>query len=392
MAVREHWEIKGIQWIAVQEDWVTVVSQADTVNFVWWWTVTDVWGVATINIPQWATWYREDVPMGSATYTFVNSPATATSFLIFTDSGTLLFSWIDYTYDPDTETVTFLSLWANERAYIWVAHALVNGGNVWDMVKAVYDPNNVQQNVYDYNYFINTPTIPDAQIQSDWAQADNTKVDYIKNKPTINIKAFYLASTSDLTNAQAAYDWLTSGNIPVVVHNDEEYFVASIDSSKVILCGIASDNSNGSSYTERTQDNLIFSLSGGTVTGITTGFGGNMSMYYLSPWVDYATPYTPQYDGSPATKKYVDDSVADMVEWPASSVDWNIVVFDGNTGKVIKDSGLNIQVSNNPSGNPCNIFYDNGTIYLQVVVPSNILLENDDNLITEDDKNIILEN
>ena len=27
--------------------------------------------------------------------------------------------------------------------------------------------------------------IPDAQIQSDWNQADNTKVDYIKNKPTI---------------------------------------------------------------------------------------------------------------------------------------------------------------------------------------------------------------
>ena len=29
------------------------------------------------------------------------------------------------------------------------------------------------------------PTIPDAQIQSDWNQSDNTKKDYIKNKPTI---------------------------------------------------------------------------------------------------------------------------------------------------------------------------------------------------------------
>lgn len=28
-------------------------------------------------------------------------------------------------------------------------------------------------------------TIPDAQIQSNWSQNDNTKVDYIKNKPTI---------------------------------------------------------------------------------------------------------------------------------------------------------------------------------------------------------------
>jgi hypothetical protein len=159
MTAREWWEVKWIQWIAVQENWSTVVSSADTVNIVWGWTVTDVWGVATINIPYWAEWYREDVPAGSATYTFVNEPATATSFLIFTDSGTLLFSGIDYTYNASTHTVTFLSLDTNEAAYIWVAHASVVWGNVWDMVKAVYDPNNVQRNVYDYTYFINTPTI-----------------------------------------------------------------------------------------------------------------------------------------------------------------------------------------------------------------------------------------
>ena len=32
---------------------------------------------------------------------------------------------------------------------------------------------------------LNKPTIPAAQIQSDWTQATNTAVDYIKNKPTI---------------------------------------------------------------------------------------------------------------------------------------------------------------------------------------------------------------
>jgi hypothetical protein len=39
----------------------------------------------------------------------------------------------------------------------------------------------------------NKPTIPDAQIQSDWNQTDNTAKDYIKNKPTIS-------SAPDLTN------------------------------------------------------------------------------------------------------------------------------------------------------------------------------------------------
>ena len=37
----------------------------------------------------------------------------------------------------------------------------------------------------DYDDLLNKPTIPAAQVQSDWSQADNTQVDYIKNKPTI---------------------------------------------------------------------------------------------------------------------------------------------------------------------------------------------------------------
>ena len=38
----------------------------------------------------------------------------------------------------------------------------------------------------DYDDLLNKPTIPAAQVQSDYAQADNTKVDYIKNKPDID--------------------------------------------------------------------------------------------------------------------------------------------------------------------------------------------------------------
>ena len=46
----------------------------------------------------------------------------------------------------------------------------------------------------DYDDLTNKPTIPDAQVQSDWSQSDNTQVDYIKNKPTIP------TNTSDLNN------------------------------------------------------------------------------------------------------------------------------------------------------------------------------------------------
>ena len=294
MAVREHWEIKWILWINVQEGWVTQVSSADTINIVWGWTVTDVWGVATINIPQWATWYREDVTAGSASYTLQHSPANSTAFLVFTDSGTLLFSWIDYTYDPDTETITFLSLWANEKAYIWIANALVGWGGIWDMVKAVYDPNNVQQNVYDYNYFINTPTIWNATLKI--------------QKNSTDVGTFTANATSDVT----------------------------IDLSVPTTVAELSDSS------------------------------------------DYVT------DSELTT------TLSDYVVWPASSVDGNIAVFDGNTGKLIEDSWLNIQVTDTPSGDPCSVYYDNGTIY--IVTPAYLWLEDWDAILKEDGDKLIMEN
>ena len=46
----------------------------------------------------------------------------------------------------------------------------------------------------DYDDLINAPSIPAAQIQSDWNQTNNLLLDFIKNKPSIP------TATSDLTN------------------------------------------------------------------------------------------------------------------------------------------------------------------------------------------------
>ena len=111
----------------------------------------------------------------------------------------------------------------------------------WDMLKATYDPNNIWKDAFDYDNFINTPTIPAAQIQSDWNEADNTKLDYIKNKPTIptvnnstieiqenwtKVKDFTLnqsswetinitvpTKVSDLSNDSWFITWITSGDV-----------------------------------------------------------------------------------------------------------------------------------------------------------------------------------
>ena len=320
MAVKEYWEIKWILWINVQEDWVTQVTATDTVNIVWWWTVTDVWGVATINIPQWVTWYREDVSAGSASYTFINSPATDTSFLVFTDSGTLMFLWIDYTYDPDTETITFLSLGANEAAYIWVAHALVTGWNVGDMVKAVYDPNNVQQNVYDYNYFINTPTIWNATLK---IQKNGTDVNSITMNATSDVTANITVPTT-VAELSDANDYVTGSELSVALN----------------------DYALVTDIPTKTSD-LV-----------------NDSWFLTSAW---------------------------DVDWPATSMDGNIAVFDGNTGKIIKDSWLSIQVTDTPTGDQCDVYYDNGVIYIVTNAVNYLLLESWDDILTEDWDKFIME-
>ena len=64
-----------------------------------------------------------------------------------------------------------------------------------------------------YNWLIDKPSIPDAQVQSDYAQSDNTKVDYIKNKPDISAMI-----------EQAIYDILPVASVsssPVATFNTE---------------------------------------------------------------------------------------------------------------------------------------------------------------------------
>ena len=69
----------------------------------------------------------------------------------------------------------------------------------------------------DYDDLSNKPTIPAAQVQSDWNESDNTKADFIKNKPTLANVATS-GDYDDLSNkptipaAQVQSDWNESDN------------------------------------------------------------------------------------------------------------------------------------------------------------------------------------
>ena len=385
MAVREYWEIKWIEWINVQQDWVTQVSLTDTFNFVWGWTVTDTGWVATINIPQWVTWYREDVTAWSATYTFQHSPATTTSFLVFTDSWTLMFLGVDYTYDPDTETITFLSLGNSEAAYIWVAHAIVQWWGIGDMVKSVYDPTNINSSAFQMDNFIdgtNKHYISTAEKTSiSTALQPNDNISNLYNDTWYITSVDLPTKTSDLQNDS----WfITAANIPTKTSqlNNDSWFITSssvptktseLQNDSWFVTNQVSNWAYDSTWdwdnTTAPSKNAVYDKMETVVSSV------SWKQDTLVSWTNIKTINNTSllWSGNISiTWAWWD------VVWPSNSTDSHIAVFDWATGKLLKDSWLTIQVTNSvPTwASICDVYYNGWTIYLYTwAVRNNITLE-----------------
>ena len=139
-----------------------------------------------------------------------------------------------------------------------------------------------------------------------------------------NTKTFYLSSTSDLTNAQAAYNWYLAGKNPIIVYDNLAYSIDNLSPSALIFTGNYRTESYNSSYSAIYSPAIQLNLSWDTVTSVTLN-----SQYerfgVLTTNADYSAPYTPRYNWSPATKKYVDDR--DTYIWtsaPSNPVEWRL--------------------------------------------------------------------
>ena len=225
------------------------------------------------------------------------------------------------------------------------------GGGEWDMKRSVYDPNNVGKNVYDYDNFIHTPEIPtktsDLTNDSNFVDSSTLSTALSSKQNTLtagsgieitndvisatwgwgewNTKTFYLSSvgTGDLTTAQAVVDWYLAGKNPIIVYTNKAFVVDSYFwSSLSFKCFTFSFSNSNPSYNEqsytittiRTMD-ITINESTWTATRVNYSSSQTMGKGYLAPWVNYSTPYLPEYDGSPATKKYVDNSVKTYYPW-----------------------------------------------------------------------------
>ena len=88
------------------------------------------------------------------------------------------------------------------------------------------------------DFIKNKPTIPAAQIQSDWNQSDNTKKDFIKNKPTIpSISNLANQDLSNLTVTGETHfqEPLVSGTNIKTVNNTSLLGSGNIDTSEIFV-------------------------------------------------------------------------------------------------------------------------------------------------------------
>ena len=106
----------------------------------------------------------------------------------------------------------------------------------------------------DYTDLTNQPTIPAAQIQSDWTQATNTALDYIKNKPTILAEPAFSVQTADFNaTAGSRYGYNTTAGV----------VTATLPASPSAGDAIYFADASGTTST----NNFIIARNGGTIMG-----------------------------------------------------------------------------------------------------------------------------
>lgn len=115
----------------------------------------------------------------------------------------------------NSKVIVFTVTSSEVSPYHWEytsAYGQTNSWREWVTPAAMQSALSVKANSADlatvattgsYNDLANKPTIPAAQIQSDWNQSDNSAADYIKNKP-VNVSAFtndagYLTEHQDIS-------------------------------------------------------------------------------------------------------------------------------------------------------------------------------------------------
>jgi hypothetical protein len=143
---------------------------------------------------------------------------------------------------------------------------------------------------------------------------------------------------SDLTTAQAAYDWYLAGKNPIIVYNNMMYILRAADNYRISFRSTRLTKSDITSwYSVLWLYSIGFEISWSTVTSVSDGISSEQ-VKVLTTDSTYQNAYIPTDDWNPATKKYVDDKVKNaIVSWttaPSNPVVWQL--WYDTTNNVLK--------------------------------------------------------
>lgn len=291
------------------------------------WTPWQDWedgAAATITVGSVSTW----AAWSSATV--VNSWTSSAAVLDFTIPQWVAWTpWADWN-DWAAATIT---VWTTTTLPAWSSATVEN---VWTSQDAILNFGIPKGDSWTWSWDVSWPA---SSTDGDLAMFDGATWKLIKDGWALTTKVFTLANTSDTTNAQAAYDWYKAGKMAVILYSGNYYFFKWTWVNSVYFAVNEYTPLDNTNVTSLVQKTLTLGLSWTTVTTISSR---NMSMTgynVLKTGKDYSTPYTPQYDGSPATKKYVDDGLSAKADssslgtaaacntWTSS---WNVPILDSN--------------------------------------------------------------
>lgn len=187
----------------------------------------------------------------------------------------------------------------------------------------------------DYDDLTNKPTIPAAQIQSDWDQSDNTQIDFIKNKPTLGTMA--AESASDYTPTSGLATVATTGSYPDL-HNRPT--IPTVNNATITLQDDGGTTIDSFTLNQSSNKTITIPSGGGNVWyGTQEEFDAipqaeldDTCTYYISDKIDYSeitnTPFIPtrtsqlNNDSDFTTTKTVERQLSDFVDYMDNKEVW----------------------------------------------------------------------
>ena len=157
-----------------------------------------------------------------------------------------------------------------------------------------------------YNYIIPATVTSETDLQT---ALESVFSNVVANIGTSKGLVFVLSPVNDTTkdvfyDKLGVYSLYSTSSTTIVLRKCFGYDITLTETT---------DNSTHEIISTQSPD-ITVTLTSESASGVIVTFGNYVpeSLRVLATDTDYTTPYTPLYDGSPATKKYVDDNISSL--------------------------------------------------------------------------------